>query len=659
VRFLGAILLTLALCGFLAAQNTGVPLPPPAQTNLTINGDVLGVHDFSSGTSPVHGNQANACTYCHIPHHGSKTALWNQTLSSHPYTLYGSGTTQNSSVQPIAGSPSTLCLSCHDGTVAIGQTIAIGQLPVAGAVTNGKMTNGLGFTLEGSHPFSLQLPMKDSASLVQGFASSGTIDDSTKSVHLIGGNIECSTCHDVHNQYIDKKSLNFLVRDNSGGGLCLSCHGTTPRTVNGRTNPLDRWLVSSHATSSNTVAPQANFGNRTTVADYACANCHEPHNSAGAGLLRKTTYTVATDDNTSKACLICHDGSDKLAQPIRNVLADFQKIGHPFADASNPHTVGEDTVLNHNRHTTCADCHQPHASAETTNFGPGPNLRPSQQGIAGVSMDGSNLAVATNQYENCLRCHGASTDKQSPATFGYLPARVLFTGDALNLMLQFGNSALSFHPVMRDLATAPGGSVLPAMLDVTGKVPVRPMGTRLLCTDCHNSDTNREFGGSGPNGPHGSKYDHILERQYVASYVAAGPWPSAGPGTLIQNPVPGLAPGDARLTPGNNGPFEMCAKCHDLNYIISKNPPAPGTFAHGSHLSSGASCSVCHSAHGVQQGTAGVSGQHLVSFDMNVVRPKNGVISFSNSNCTLTCHMKDHVSNGTTTTVTNADTTAP
>ncbi|HEU5403343.1 MAG TPA: cytochrome c3 family protein [Terriglobales bacterium] len=659
MRLVRAALIFLALSATLLGQTTGVPLAPSDTTNISIKGDVLGVHDFSSGTSPVHGQQANACSYCHIPHHGNKTALWNQTLSSHPYTLYGSGTQQNPSVQPAAGSPSTLCLSCHDGTVAVGQTIAIGQLSMTGAVTNGKMTNGLGFALEGSHPFSLQLPIKDSASLIQGFASSGTINDSTKSIHLVNGNIECNTCHDVHNQYIDKKSLNFLVRDNSGGGICLSCHGTSPRTVAGRTNPLDQWLTSSHATSSNAVAPQANFGNRTTVADYACSSCHVPHNSAGAGLLRKTTYSVATDDNTSKSCLVCHDGSNILAQPIGNVLADFQKSGHPFADSSNPHTTGEDTVLNHNRHTTCADCHQPHASSATTTFDPAPNLRPSQLGVSGVSVDGTTLAAATKQYENCLRCHGASTDQQTPVKYGYLPARSLFTGDGLNLILQFGNSALSYHPVMRDIAQV-SGSLLPAMLDFTGKVPVRPMGTRVFCTDCHNSDTNREFGGSGPNGPHGSKNDHILERQYVASYVATGPWPSAGPGTLIQNPVTGLAPGDARLTAGNNGPFEMCAKCHDLNYIINQTKTTAGKFDHADHLGAGASCSVCHSAHGVPQGTANVSGLHLVSFDMKVVRPKSGALSYTNSNnCTLTCHMKDHVSNGSGTVVTDADTTTP
>ena len=52
------------------------------------------------------------------------------------------------------------------------------------------------------------------------------------------------------------------------------------------------------------------------------------------------------------------------------------------------------------------------------------------------------------------------------------------------------------------------------MLNLDGATQGRAMGVRILCTDCHNSDDNREFGGAGPNGPHGSKFTHILERRY-------------------------------------------------------------------------------------------------------------------------------------------------
>jgi hypothetical protein len=72
------------------------------------------------------------------------------------------------------------------------------------------------------------------------------------------------------------------------------------------------------------------------------------------------------------------------------------------------------------------------------------------------------------------------------------------------------------------------------MINFDGSSQGRIMGTRILCTDCHNSDDNCEFGGRGPNGPHGSKWTHILERRYKFSQVSAG----ALPGTTITNLFP-------------------------------------------------------------------------------------------------------------------------
>jgi hypothetical protein len=312
-----------------------------------------------------------------------------------------------------------------------------------------------------------------------------------------------------------------------------------------------------------------------------------------------------------------------------NAQADFQKIGHPFADASNQHTNTEPTLLNQNRHATCADCHQPHSANITTSFSDAPALRPSQNGTSGVSPEGSILLTATNQYETCLRCHGTSIGKQSLTTFGYLPARGLATGDPLNLIPQFGPTALSTHPVMRDSTLQSQPSLRTSMLDLAGTTQTRPMGTRLLCTDCHNSDTNREFGGNGPNGPHGSKNTHILERRYEASQVAAG----GAPGSTIANLFP-----NPPLDPASGGPYSLCAKCHDLSNIVL-NTSFP---EHARHINQGFSCSACHSAHGVPAGTTGVSGRRLVNFDVNVVAPSNGVLSYANGTCTLVCHGVNH-----------------
>jgi hypothetical protein len=208
----------------------------------------------------------------------------------------------------------------------------------------------------------------------------------------------------------------------------------------------------------------------------------------------------------------------------------------------------------------------------------------------------------------------------------------------LNLIPQFSASAISTHPVMRDGTGISQPSLLTAMWDFTGRIQMRPMGTRIFCTDCHNSDDNREFGGIGPNGPHGSVNDHILERPYLMSQVAAGTWPTGGPGTPIIN-----LNADMRTDPGSGGPFSLCAKCHDLTNILS-NASFP---EHSKHIGDGFSCSVCHSAHGVPAGGAGaVSGMRLVNFDVNVVRPNNGVLAYANNTCTLTCHGQNHDGTG-------------
>jgi predicted CXXCH cytochrome family protein len=604
-----------------------------AQTTAPVT-DVLGSHDLSGGTGGVRGPNSNACIYCHVPHSGSSaTPLWNQTLSTQQYTTYTSGTLQNATSQPVVSQASMLCLSCHDGTVAVGQTVGIGTLKMAGT-----LTDVFGTKLQGSHPFSLQLPLKDAANLVSTLAASGTTKDPT--VALIKGNVECSTCHDVHNQFKDKRSPEFLVRDNAGGQICLSCHETAARTVNGHDNSLSLWVTSVHAKSTVQVAPKAGLGGYTTVSEFACATCHASHNATGPGLLRSNPNRPANVDDTAQQCFTCHDGSNNLAQPILNVLADFRKIGHPFADTNNVHALGEPVILDRNRHSTCADCHNAHGASPTTSFTATGELRPSQTAVTGVRADGSVLTAATLQYENCLRCHGTSANKQSLPAYGYMPARGLYSGDKLNVIAEFSISAASSHPVMRDATNQAQPSLLKYMWDQSGKVQSRPMGTRILCTDCHNSDSNREFGGTGPNGPHGSKNDHILERSYLISSVNGGAYPGGGPGSLINNlrPSPTLDP--------VSSPYAMCAKCHDLTNVMSNT-----SFAkHNEHVMTGISCSACHSSHGVPSGTTGVTGLRLINFDLNVVAANQGVISYSaNGSCVLSCHMMNHNADGSVT----------
>jgi predicted CXXCH cytochrome family protein len=636
----------LALISFLLVLAT------VAHGQVMTGGDVLGSHNLStSGTGPVKG-QGDACLYCHAPHSGVGTpnsALWSQTLSVQTYAAYSSTTLKNAPQQPTLGGSSSLCLSCHDGTVAVGQTQPYGTLTMMGSMNP---ADKFGSGLQGSHPFSLKLPMVDAPDLQVTLTSTHTTADTTNSVTLINSNVECTSCHSPHVQAIDKLSQNFLVRDSSNGQMCLACHSSDPRTVNGQTNSLSQWTGSIHAQASNKIANAPALGSYANVGQNACISCHMPHNSlVGPQLLRGPVPSVPNTDSSTQNCMTCHNGGSNISPAIPNVYAEFAKIAHPFPAGTNTHDTGETAVLNNNRHATCVDCHSPHASQQVTSFTSPlpPTVRASQNGIVGVSgTDGMTvLKPSVNQYENCLRCHGTSSGKQSLAVFGYLPMWAVSGADPLNIIPQLMQTSSSSHPVMHDRSSAlPQPSLRSYMLNLDGRTQGRPMGVRILCTDCHNSDDNREFGGTGPNGPHGSQYLHLLERRYEFSQVA--PPPSGGPGTPIQNLFP-----TPILDPAANGPYSLCAKCHDLALLVSNT-----SFSeHARHINDGFSCSTCHNAHGMGSNSASISGERMVNFDINVVAP-NGTspISYSRvtNSCSLTCHGHAHTAVGASATALNA-----
>jgi len=606
-----------------------------------VSGDVLGSHNLSqSGTSPIKGN-LDPCLYCHVPHSGVQTpnpALWSQTLSTQTYTLYSSTTLHNTDQQPTVGGVSSLCLSCHDGTVAVGQTQPYGTLHMTGSMN---AVDLFGTNLQGSHPFSMKLPMVDAPNLVPSLTTTHTTADPLKKVQLIGNNVECTSCHTPHIQAIDTVSQTFLVRDGSSGQICLACHEANPRTVGGQNNPLAGWSPSIHAQAGNRIANGPVLGAYSTVGQNACTSCHMDHNSAaGARLLRGPVPAVPNMDASTQNCITCHNGGSDISPAIANIYAEFAKTPHPFPSGINTHDAGEPALLNNNRHATCADCHNAHASLAVTSFSatPPPTIRPSQTGVVGISAtDGATvLTPAVNQYENCLRCHGTSTGKQTQAVFGYLPARAVATGDPLNVISQMASTTTSSHPVLHTSNSAlPQPSLLGYMFNLNGTTQGRPMGTQIYCTDCHNSDDNREFGGVGPNGPHGSKWTHILERRYEFSQAP-------GPGQRITNlfPNPDLSV---------NGPYAMCGKCHDLANQIIQNT---SWSQHSLHINAGFTCSTCHTAHGIAGHDGNITGERLVNFDARVVASNGRTpISYNRgtNTCALVCHEAVHSENGSVT----------
>ncbi len=193
------------------------------------------VHNLStSGPGEIRSlNETEICKFCHIPHNAVVAApLWGHALSKANYQVPSIRTGQGirQPVQQPDGS-SRLCLSCHDGTVALGE---IGGAPRSIAMTGApRLTPGrpgfLGTDLSGSHPVSFVI--RDAGG---GFAD-GERDMGLKSLAAIRtdpavkldnqGKMQCTTCHDPHTDryYQPERVPRFWVKP-TVEEVCLTCH---------------------------------------------------------------------------------------------------------------------------------------------------------------------------------------------------------------------------------------------------------------------------------------------------------------------------------------------------------------------------------------------------------------------------------------------------
>src|SRR3989344_4765644 len=139
-----------------------------------INPDVPGVagtkHNLSiyGPGSVVATSTTEICVFCHTPHFAQpSTPLWNKQDTGTTYTIYSTATmTANTLGQPTGSS--RLCLSCHDGAIAIGSLLnAPGAVladtlnlvgagvidPATGALVSTSAAN-IGIDLSNDHPIS-------------------------------------------------------------------------------------------------------------------------------------------------------------------------------------------------------------------------------------------------------------------------------------------------------------------------------------------------------------------------------------------------------------------------------------------------------------------------------------------------------------------------
>lgn len=401
----------------------------------------------------------NTCSFCHTPHGSlSGTPLWNHTLSTATYKIY-----QSSSLDAKVGQPtgsSKLCLSCHDGTIALTETVT-GQ--VGGSTYISPGAANLGTDLSDDHPIS--------------FVYSSTLTAEDKQIHSPSSlpqelrlstamELQCTTCHDPHNnEYGD-----FLVMSNFRSAMCTSCHN------------LRGWVNSSHEKSPAIVTASTDKYfeglEYKTVADNGCNSCHRPHSAGGH---ERLLHFEMSEDN----CLSCHDGTVATT----NIASDISKMSrHDVKKYHGDHDPVE-IITQATAHIECVDCHNPHATqSESTEA---PIIPGAMKGVSGITAGGSVIERAQYGYEVCFKCHSTNAVIRD----SFIQRQIT----QVNTRYEFAESSISFHPVVTQGQNQ----------DVPSLRTQFTEASMIFCTDCHSSD-----GLSSAKGPHGSIYSPLLKYRY-------------------------------------------------------------------------------------------------------------------------------------------------
>ena len=407
----------------------------------------------SGGKVPIRSVKASSetqvCVFCHTPHEattGIAAPLWNRQLSSATYTPYSSASLEADAAELAAapGGSSKLCLSCHDGTMAIDKVNALNgakdvTIPMTSAspvkMPSGNATTGftrnLGVNLSSDHPISFtynstiagydgELRGPDGA-----IVGSRVAGATKPKMPLENGQMQCSTCHDPHLR--DKTTSNgnakflrmnrFQVLQPTGGSfstsndiICLACHDKGGLS----------WAYSAHA--NNQVATQAYTAAAAQQREFpssldspananppvwqvACLNCHDTHTVQGARrLLREGTDSLASPKTGGNAaleetCYQCHTTSigsavsyiALTANAIPDIKTDFSLARHmPIksseqAALSEVHEIGG--VFNDATDANCAK----------TSGKCGKDLIESRTKLG--------VAALTNRHAECSDCH--------------------------------------------------------------------------------------------------------------------------------------------------------------------------------------------------------------------------------------------------------------
>ena len=520
--------------------------------NLSTSGG-KGAHDIKSTS------EGRICIYCHAPHHASSvTPLWSRPLSDKTYTLYTPASMVATVQQPRG--PSRLCLSCHDGSIALGLLAgnkvldpSLKSFEEMPKETDPRKNPDLGTDLSDDHPISFEYTPKPELLDPSTLRAQGIkLDQDTY--------VECTTCHDPHNNL----NGNFLVTnvDTQHDALCVLCH------------TLTGW-----ATGNDIDTAHKRGGTRYTqqLADQVkadgCINCHLPHSAPGHVALEIGLKEEET------CYLSCHNGA-----PYTNVRDEFNRTyRHPVQNYDKVHSVTESLPLSDaKKHVECVDCHNPHragwqdAPLDSLRLPP-PSPKPLISGpLRGVRVDDTGR-TADHEFEICFNCHAGAYADSFASSSALRPSRLFVTYDESQ---RFAFDNPSFHPVLVDRPdSVDAGRSLKAEYQNTMK--------RIYCTDCH--------------APHGSIVSHILQDFNEETFPSLG----------TDYPLCFRCHDVNFLLDPTTLPHSGSASLHRSHVL--------GFYATvGADPSRKTPCASCHDPHGVpaSRGAGPVNGAHLINFDI-------------------------------------------
>lgn len=551
-----------------------------------------------SGTVPTRtlkaSTETQVCVFCHTPHGatGGATPLWNRKVAGQGYTqnyvMYDSATLDAKQIQGSLNQPggsSKLCLSCHDGTIAIGSvnvlnglgsattpgtqhiTMSSGgsldsqgaphKMPAGAGVDTG-FTRNLGTDLTNDHPISVTfdstLALRDGelrapdGILVGPRTTTSRPKLPLERVAEVGNQpqVQCVSCHDPHireqneaavgnqkflrlNRFQEKNppsSSGFDATVNSGDIICIACH-----EKNGLSGS---WAYSAHAnplvanqTYKADAGTRREFPAGMTVWKAACLNCHDTHSVAGSRLLLR-------------------EGTDSLAVP--------KSSGNPAIEE------------------TCYQCHTNAAQSIITPSSTVPNIK-------------DDFALARRMPIRSADQPAGSERHEISASFN--------DGVFIDCSLPGSNCGKDF-------------------MESRVRLGVGNLSNRHAeCTDCHNPHRVvkfRDFRGAGgtgslaglpdPAGTHRHTDDATTVHTNIASGVLRGAWgvePEYGSASFTSLPTgykvkrgdPGNNTDISESAPYVTREYQICLKCHsdygysDNNVYPVGNRPTLGSFTGG------------------------------------------------------------------------------